>query len=109
MYHVLSYLYLKVSTDKQAGKGFQRNKIKKDKINKSCLNLLAYLDSNQDKQNQNLSYYHYTIGHRFNAKTPKRDAKIRSGSRRSKRKLNRHRPALNFFLSDSIPKQRGPI
>ena len=24
--------------------------------------LLAYLDSNQDKQNQNLSYYHYTIG-----------------------------------------------
>ena len=23
---------------------------------------LAYLDSNQDKQNQNLSYYHYTIG-----------------------------------------------
>lgn len=25
--------------------------------------MLAYLDSNQDKQNQNLSYYHYTIGH----------------------------------------------
>jgi hypothetical protein len=27
--------------------------------------LLAYLDSNQDKQNQNLSYYHYTIGQSF--------------------------------------------
>ncbi len=26
---------------------------------------LAYLDSNQDKQNQNLSYYHYTIGQTF--------------------------------------------
>jgi len=25
--------------------------------------LLPDLDSNQDKQNQNLSYYHYTIGH----------------------------------------------
>jgi hypothetical protein len=24
--------------------------------------LLAYEDSNLDKQNQNLSYYHYTIG-----------------------------------------------
>lgn len=24
--------------------------------------LLPDLDSNQDKQNQNLSYYHYTIG-----------------------------------------------
>ena len=24
--------------------------------------LLAYQDSNLDKQNQNLSYYHYTIG-----------------------------------------------
>jgi hypothetical protein len=28
--------------------------------------LLAYLDSNQDKQNQNLSYYHYTIGQSLN-------------------------------------------
>jgi hypothetical protein len=26
---------------------------------------LAYLDSNQDKQNQNLSYYHYTIGQSY--------------------------------------------
>ena len=26
------------------------------------VSLLAYLDSNQDKQNQNLPYYHYTIG-----------------------------------------------
>lgn len=26
--------------------------------------LLSHLDSNQDKQNQNLSYYHYTMGHR---------------------------------------------
>ena len=25
--------------------------------------MLAYQDSNLDKQNQNLSYYHYTIGH----------------------------------------------
>lgn len=29
-------------------------------MNRFCA--LAYLDSNQDKQNQNLSYYHYTIG-----------------------------------------------
>ena len=26
---------------------------------------LAYEDSNLDKQNQNLSYYHYTIGQSF--------------------------------------------
>ena len=25
--------------------------------------LLAYQDSNLDRQNQNLLYYHYTIGH----------------------------------------------
>lgn len=30
-----------------------------------CLFLLPDLDSNQDKQNQNLSYYHYTIGQSF--------------------------------------------
>ena len=29
---------------------------------KICTPLLAYEDSNLDKQNQNLSYYHYTIG-----------------------------------------------
>ena len=29
----------------------------------TSLFLLPDLDSNQDKQNQNLSYYHYTIGH----------------------------------------------
>lgn len=34
--------------------------------------LLPDLDSNQDKQNQNLSYYHYTIGQ----PNPLRDAKI---------------------------------
>ena len=28
----------------------------------SCLNLLPHLDSNQDKQNQNLLYYRYTMG-----------------------------------------------
>ncbi len=33
--------------------------------------MLPDLDSNQDKQNQNLSYYHYTIGH-----LPLRDAKV---------------------------------
>lgn len=26
------------------------------------MGMLAYLDSNQDRQNQNLLYYHYTIG-----------------------------------------------
>ena len=38
--------------------------IKKKALNIKALFLfmLAYLDSNQDKQNQNLSYYHYTIG-----------------------------------------------
>ncbi len=43
----------------------QRNtKTKKDDQQPADrLFLLAYLDSNQDKQNQNLSYYHYTIGH----------------------------------------------
>gem|GEM_PF-2755613 len=45
--------------------------------------LLAYLDSNQDKQNQNLSYYHYTIGQSVLSALPvglpptaKRSAKI---------------------------------
>ncbi len=37
---------------------------KKGQTEKSiCPFLLPDLDSNQDKQNQNLSYYHYTIGH----------------------------------------------
>jgi hypothetical protein len=34
---------------------------KKNRINRFFLKL-PDLDSNQDKQNQNLSYYHYTIG-----------------------------------------------
>ena len=36
--------------------------IKKDKLINQFVLLLAYQDSNLDKQNQNLSYYHYTIG-----------------------------------------------
>jgi len=36
--------------------------IKKPKQKCFSFLMLAYLDSNQDKQNQNLSYYHYTIG-----------------------------------------------
>ena len=43
-----------------------RNKLvlKKNRSKTGCLTLLPDLDSNQDKQNQNLRYYHYTIGHR---------------------------------------------
>lgn len=29
----------------------------------AVLSLLPHQDSNLDKQNQNLSYYHYTMGH----------------------------------------------
>ena len=36
--------------------------IKKGKTFQSFLSLLPDLDSNQDKQNQNLRYYRYTIG-----------------------------------------------
>lgn len=42
--------------------GFSENKKGQNGKNPSCPVRLAYLDSNQDKQNQNLSYYHYTIG-----------------------------------------------
>jgi hypothetical protein len=45
--------------------------IKKDPRS-ADLSKLPDLDSNQDKQNQNLSYYHYTIGQSF----PNGDAKI---------------------------------
>jgi hypothetical protein len=43
-------------------KNFEQNKKRTNHKNQFVLFLLAYLDSNQDKQNQNLSYYHYTIG-----------------------------------------------
>ena len=36
--------------------------MKKGKQSLIASPLLAYEDSNLDKQNQNLSYYHYTIG-----------------------------------------------
>src|SRR6185312_3883154 len=49
-----------------------------------CPVRLAYLDSNQDKQNQNLSYYHYTIGQSVPSK---RSAKIRVEPARSKSTL----------------------
>jgi hypothetical protein len=48
----------------------RNHKIKKPEIFPALSNLLPDEDSNLDKQNQNLSYYHYTIGHL------KRDAKI---------------------------------
>jgi hypothetical protein len=46
----------------------------KEKLNfaQFLLLLLAYKDSNLDKQDQNLSYYHYTIGQSY-----KWSAKIR--------------------------------
>lgn len=34
----------------------------KEDATASSFCVLAHLDSNQDKQNQNLSYYHYTMG-----------------------------------------------
>ena len=40
----------------------KKEEIKKDKAIIHLVFLLPDLDSNQDKQNQNLSYYHYTIG-----------------------------------------------
>lgn|GEM_PF-4600170 len=43
------------------------------------LKMLPDLDSNQDKQNQNLSYYHYTIGQ------PNWVAKISDFKRRSQK------------------------
>ena len=37
---------------------------------------LSYLDSNQDKQNQNLLCYHYTIGQSSSASSRKSGAKL---------------------------------
>ena len=37
--------------------------IRENQPDKCRFRLLPDLDSNQDKQNQNLSYYRYTIGH----------------------------------------------
>jgi hypothetical protein len=54
----------------------------KNTLSKAEGHLLPDLDSNQDKQNQNLSYYHYTIGQSVSLK---RSAKIRAGGRCSKR------------------------
>lgn len=54
------------------------NKTKRDKGEKLTIVpfLLAYLDSNQDRQNQNLLYYHYTIGQSLPVSYRLRAAKI---------------------------------
>ena len=43
-------------------KGFSGKKMDKTMKISICPNKLPDLDSNQDNQNQNLKYYHYTIG-----------------------------------------------
>lgn len=57
----------------QIGAGY---KIKRKTADIQRFFALPDLDSNQDKQNQNLSYYHYTIGQ--SSSRLKRSAKIRS-------------------------------
>ena len=52
--------------------------------------MLAYLDSNQDKQNQNLSYYHYTIGQ--SVLLSKRECKNTVWSKMFQKNLEKVRP-----------------
>ena len=57
----------------------KRNKKRREKTpanNKPLKTELSYLDSNQDKQNQNLLCYHYTIGQSSCASFRKSAAKI---------------------------------
>ena len=51
--------------------------------------MLPDLDSNQDKQNQNLSYYHYTIGQ----PVPRRGCKNKA-KQYSYKKIKRFLPAV---------------
>ena len=44
-------------------KAFGENKNEQNIENIELSVQLPHLDSNQDKQNQNLSYYRYTMGH----------------------------------------------
>lgn len=50
----------------------------KKPLRKAAFSLLAYQDSNLDKQNQNLSYYHYTIGQTIFSNLAHRSTRIRT-------------------------------
>lgn len=61
--------------------------------------LLAYQDSNLDKQNQNLSYYHYTIGQYQNLFFQIGSAKIRVEAMHTKKNLKKVYPQTQYTAS----------